>query len=61
MAWALTVRKSQGLAIDGLLTFLLGDSEKEHGISFVAFLRSTSTDNVSLCGGCSLERLTTKH
>ena len=60
LAWALTVWKSQGLTIEGLLAFQLGESEKEHGISFVGLSRSTNIDNVSLCGGCSLERLTTK-
>ena len=60
LAWALTLWKSQGLTIDGLLSFQLGDTEKEHGITFVGLSRSTNINNVSLCGGCSLERLTTK-
>ena len=35
LALALTVWESQGLTISGLLAFQLGDTEKEHGISFV--------------------------
>ena len=31
----------QGLTITGLLAFQLGDTEKEHGISFVGISRST--------------------
>lgn len=52
--------KSQGLTIDGLLAFQLGETEKEHGVTFVGLSRSTNIKNVSVCGGCSLERLTTK-
>lgn len=36
LAWALTTWKSQGLTIKGLLSVKLGDSEKEHGLTFVA-------------------------
>ena len=48
------------MTIEGLLAFQLGESEKEHGITFVGLLRSTNIENVSVCGGCSLERVTTK-
>jgi Fe-S cluster biogenesis protein NfuA len=51
---------NKGLTIKGLLSVELGDSEKEHGLTFVALSRATSIDNVFLCSGCSLERLTTK-
>lgn len=60
LAWALTVWKSQGMTIQGLVAVSLGDCEKEHGLTFVALSRSTDIDNVFLGAGCSLERLTTK-
>jgi hypothetical protein len=47
-AWALTTWKSQGLIFKGLLTIELGNSEIEHGETFVALSRAISIDNVFL-------------
>ena len=58
LAYALTVWKCQGLTIKGLVAVSLGDSEKEHGLSFVALSRATDIKNVYLGNGCSLQRLT---
>ena len=60
LSWALTVWKSQGMTITGLVALSLGDAEKEHGLTFVALSRSTDINNVFLGAGCSLERITTK-
>ena len=60
LSWALTVWKSQGMTIRGLVSVSLGDSEKEHGLTFVALSRATDINNVFLGAGCSLERITTK-
>lgn len=40
-ARALTIWKCQGLTIKGLVAMQLGDSEKEHGLSFVGLSRAT--------------------
>jgi ATP-dependent DNA helicase PIF1 len=60
LSWALTVWKSQGMTITGLVALSLGDAEKEHGLTFVALSRATDMCNVFLGAGCSLERLSTK-
>ena len=58
LAYALTVWKSQGMTITGLIALSLGEKEKEHGLTFVALSRATDINNVFLGAGCSLERLT---
>jgi hypothetical protein len=58
LAYALTVWKCQGLTIKGLVAVELGDSEKEHGLTFVALSRATEMTNVYLVNGCSFTRLT---
>jgi hypothetical protein len=35
----LTVWKSQGLTIKGLLAYFFGKEEKDHGLTYVAFSR----------------------
>jgi ATP-dependent exoDNAse (exonuclease V) alpha subunit len=60
LSWGLTVWKSQGLTIRGLVAVSLGESEKEHGISYVALSRATDISNVYLGHGFSLDRLTIK-
>jgi ATP-dependent exoDNAse (exonuclease V) alpha subunit len=60
LAWALTVWKSQGMTIKGLVKFLLGDKEKEHGLTYVGFSRVLKHEQLDIGPGCSLERLTTK-
>ena len=46
--------------ISRFLKNLRGDSEKEHGLTFVALSRATDINNVFLGAGCSFERITTK-
>ncbi len=60
LAWALTVWKSQGMTIKGLVKFLLGEREKEHGLTYVGMSRVLTHEQISIGAGCSLERLTTK-
>jgi hypothetical protein len=38
-SWALFVGKRQGLTIKGLLGYFLGNEEKEHVLTYVAFSR----------------------
>ena len=49
-----------GMTITGLVALALGDSETEHGLTFVGLSRATDFENVFLGPGYSLERLTTK-
>ena len=60
LAWALAVWKSQGMTIKGLVKFLLGEREKEHGLTYVGMSRVLTHEQISIGAGCSLERLTTK-
>ncbi len=39
LAWALTVWKAQGMTIKGLVRFLLGDKEKQYGLTYVGMSR----------------------
>ena len=48
------------MTITGLVALALGDSEQEHGLTFVGLSRATDIQNVFLGPGCSLQRLTTK-
>ena len=43
-----------------LVKFLLGDKEKEYGLTYVGTLRVTTHDQIRIGPGCSLERMTTK-
>jgi ATP-dependent exoDNAse (exonuclease V) alpha subunit len=56
LAYALTVWKCQGLTIKGLVAVSLGESEKEHGLTFVALSRATDIINVYLGNGASFQR-----
>ena len=58
LAWALTIWKCQGLTIKGLVALQLGESEKEHGLTFVGLSRATDINNIFLGNGCCLERFT---
>jgi hypothetical protein len=60
LAWALTVWKAQGMTIKGLVKFLLGDKEKQHGLTYVGMSRVEICEQLNIGPGCSLERLTTK-
>jgi hypothetical protein len=60
LAWALTVWKAQGMTIKGLVRFLLGDKEKQHGLTYVGMSRVEICEQLNIGPGCSLERLTTK-
>lgn len=48
------------MTITGLIALSFGESEKEHGLTFVALSRSTDINKVFLGPGCSLDRLTKK-
>jgi hypothetical protein len=58
LSWAWTVWKAQGQSMSGKVVLNLGESEKEHGLSYVAFSRATRFDCIGLAGrGVSFERL----
>ena len=59
LAWGLTVWKSQGMTINTILSYNLGDKEPEAGLTYVALSRMTDVNNLYIDKGCSLERLTT--
>ena len=59
LSWALTVWKSQGLTIKGLLAYFLGKEVKEHGLTYVAFSRILAIEQLFVGQGFSLNRLTT--
>jgi hypothetical protein len=48
------------MTIKGLVKFLLGENEKEHGLTYVAMSRVLECAQIDIGPGCSLERLTTK-
>ena len=58
LSWAWTIWKSQGMTIKGKVVIDIGKQEREHGISYVAFSRATTLDNIGLIRGISLNRLT---
>ena len=60
LAWAWTIWKVQGQTVDGKVVVDLGPTEKEHGLSYVAFSRVRRFQDLGVLGGCALERLTTK-
>jgi hypothetical protein len=65
LSWALTVWKSQGLTIKGLLAYFLGNEEKEHGLTYVGltyvgFSRILAIEQMFVGQGFSLDRLTTE-
>jgi hypothetical protein len=50
------------MTIKGLIfgiKFLLGDKEKEHGLTYVRFSRVLKHEQLDFGPGCSLERLAT--
>jgi hypothetical protein len=48
------------MTIKGLVKFLLGENEKEYGLTYVGMSRVLACEQIDLGPGCSLERLTTK-
>jgi hypothetical protein len=60
LSWVLTVWKSQGLTIKGLLAYFLGNEEKEDGLTYVAFSRILAIEQMFIGQGFSLDRLTTE-
>ena len=60
LAWAWTIWKAQGQTIRGKVILHLGDTEKDHGLSYVGFSRATTLRNVGIEGGITGERLTTR-
>jgi hypothetical protein len=51
---------SQGMTIKGLVKFLLGENEKEYGLTYVGLSRVLACEQIDIGPGCSLKRLTTK-
>jgi ATP-dependent exoDNAse (exonuclease V) alpha subunit len=60
LAWALSVRKSQGMTIKGLAKFLLGDKEKKHGLTYLGMSRVVTHERLDIGPGCLSERSTTE-
>ena len=58
LAWAWTIWKAQGQTIRGKVVIKLGKSEREHGLSYVAFSRATRLSNIGIIGGMDGPRLT---
>ena len=60
LAWALTVWKSQGMTIKGLVKFVLRENEIEHSLTHVGLSRALARKQIDTSPGCSVEKLTTK-
>ena len=60
LAWVWTIWKSQGQTIRTKIILNLGEKEKEHGLSYVAFSRATKLSNIGITGGMAGNRLTVK-
>lgn len=59
LSYSLTVWKSQGMTITDAVMVNLGNTERDHGCSYVALSRVTSVTNLCIGPGVTLERLTT--
>jgi ATP-dependent exoDNAse (exonuclease V) alpha subunit len=59
-AWAFTIWKSQGQTFFGKVVLNLGEHEKEHGLSYVAFSRATRFSDIGLKDGITETRLINK-
>ena len=57
LAWAWTVWKAQGQILRGKVIDL-GPMEREHGLTYVAMLRSTRLLNIAIIGGVEELRFT---
>ncbi len=60
LAWAWTIWKAQGQTIRGKVVIKLGKSEREHGLSYVAFSRATRLSNIGIIGWMDGPRLASK-
>ncbi|MFM8622002.1 MAG: AAA family ATPase [Holophagaceae bacterium] len=60
LAWAWTIWKVQGQTVNGKVVVKLGDSEKEHGVTYVAFSRVRRAQDIGIIGGVSYERISDK-
>ena len=60
LAYAWTKWKSQGQSMTGKVVVVLGNKEREHGLTYVAFSRVTNFKNLGIEGGMTLERFTKK-
>ena len=58
LSWAWTIWKAQGQTIKGKVVMNLGKTERECGLSYVAFSRATRLRDVGIVGGFTFERFT---
>ncbi len=59
-AWAWTIWKAQGQTIHGKVILVLGKTEREHGLSYVGFSRTTRLEDVGVDGGINADRIMSK-
>ena len=60
LAYAWTIWKAQGQTIHGKIILDLGKTEKEHGLTYVAFSRVKKLEDIGIIGNFSLERFVHK-
>ena len=58
LAWAWTIWKAQGQTIRNKIVLNLGNSEREHGLSYVGFSRATKLSDIGISGGLPGNRIT---
>lgn len=59
LAWAWTIWKAQGQRCKGKIIVNLGERERTHGLTYVAFSRSRRLSDIAIVGGVYVDRLTT--
>ena len=60
MSYAWTIWKAQGQTITNKVVVSLGDTEKEHGLTYTAFSRVTKSCDIGIDGGFPRNRLLEK-
>ena len=60
LSWALSIWKAQGQTIKSKIVLHLGTKEKEHGLTYTAFSRSTKFSDIGLFDGFESTRFTHK-
>ena len=60
LSWAWTIWKAQGQTIKGKVVMNLSKSERECGLTYVAFSRATRLRDIGIVGCFSYERFTSK-
>jgi hypothetical protein len=58
LSWAWTIYKGQGQTMTGCIVLILGNKEREAGLTYTAFSRATNVNNIGLPEGVTFERLT---